>query len=502
MSHIERLGEVPGRSFSGVETHAMVGKHLRRYNTASLVALVLKQWANPQGDKLTQLRSAPWLSMLLVKWALLEPNMRLGGGTPMPAPVYDMLRQRLWEADRLRAGEANLHAFMRALTHVQLEFQQKLGRDFMRWPALVAPLPENSVLRRQFTNSLQLQPQDFIDIVLAVLAGLHRGNGVLSMNYQGILRRVYGDRFYTLMASISRDLLGLRQDLAAAPGMPLGRDFEEFTVLHNWPLVRLDDGTLCWWHPMVFAHGIENLVHNRLSEFGADYTRAFSKVFEKYVLELADEAGVPLITEGAYKARLGEQASAVEAIFQCADCNVLVESKMALYPEVLMATDSGEALWQKSKRIREGIGQGAAVAAELAQSGHPFHRSAARDNFLLIVASRELNFGTGTMLQRLFPEKAISYPSGVAQRRLPLDHVFVLSIQTFERLVGALRVDRIDLSALLREAVSANSDPRTAQQFFAQHLGPKVSRYTTPLRMQQVIDASMGRAKTAMEAVA
>ncbi|MGE3433480.1 MAG: hypothetical protein AB7I22_21020 [Ramlibacter sp.] len=55
----------------------MATKHLRRYSAMSLVELVRADLQNPQGSSLNQIKIAPRLSLLLLKWALLDPAVHL-----------------------------------------------------------------------------------------------------------------------------------------------------------------------------------------------------------------------------------------------------------------------------------------------------------------------------------------------------------------------------------------------------------------------------------------
>jgi hypothetical protein len=79
-------------------------------------------------------------------------------------------------------------------------------------------------------------------------------------------------------------------------------------------------------------------------------------------------------------------------------------------------------------------------------------------------------------LRQMLPEGRLECPDEQAAEILPLEHVFVVSIDDFERLCAETACGEIELASFLRTAVSDNKKPETAKWFFDQHLAGKTSK--------------------------
>ena len=273
--------------------------------------------------------------------------------------------------------------------------------------------------------------------------------------------------------------------------------------MRHFPFLRLRDGRLQCWHPLVFARGLEDAVHLRLSSFGADYVNEFSRVYERYVTELASGCGLVVIDEAAYKVQVGGHAPAVEAIIEGEDCNIFVEAKMALFADDVLLQDNEKVIYQKTKRVRDAIKQGWKVGQLIrdpaSRFGNQFQNS---QDFLLVVTSRELNLSTGERLQSLCPRDEFVYPDATAERRLPLENVFILSIEDFERTMGCVAAGEINLSAVLKDAVVANQRKDTARMFFSEFIGKYTKRWAMSAVMQDARQSAERRITAAFGAPA
>ncbi|EHP44209.1 hypothetical protein OR16_04507 [Cupriavidus basilensis OR16] len=468
------------------EAYKGIRNRLRKYSATSIVEVALKILWAPHENLVDEVRHAPWLTLLIVKWALQDNGVQLRVGPPISIQEFDRLRQDLWDLpDLVRDGNrpTNVFLMMRSLMHVQVEFQRNEGWGFLRWPALYARLPKGHKSRQQFRDALGVEPNVFLDLVYGLYAAVLIGEMPFNGDWLSPFRRTYGadvDRVYDIFV---RDLISLRCELQKDQAQRIrGRhELQEFPYLKRFPLLRQRDGRLHCWHRLVFARGVEEAVHLKLSEeFGEHYSLSFSRVFEQYVTELAAETGKPHLTEAEYKANIGGDAPSVEVIFDGDDCNVFVEAKMSLFADDVLLQDNQNAAYTKTKRVREGIGQGWRVGRllrETAQFGNRFHKA---QDFLLVVTSRELILGSGEMLQRLYEPDKFDYPDAEAAARMPLTNVFVLSIEDYECLVGCMRAGEVDISVLLKKSSEANKDGATARLFFSDFLKEYTNKWTQP----------------------
>lgn len=315
------------------------------------------------------------------------------------------------------------------------------------------------------------------------------------------------------MSEFARDLQGLRSELrkqlaarlaANVAARPRQESFE-FPWLSNYPLLRDDQNDSVIWHPLIFARGMEQAVHKRLSENRADYAGSFSKVFEDYVLELIQEAGLNYLSEETYKEVVGSDKHAVEAIITIDGANVFVESKLTAYSEDLFLSDRKPVVWKSLKRVREAINQGWKVGSRLRDNGLPsWICTSSKVDFLIIVTSQPMSCATGEHFRRMFnrdifePHGFVGAPTVAQLEKLPLQNIVIVSIEEFEHLMGCVRNGEIGLVAFLREVAAAHVDPKTSVMFIDQMLGAKTKNWRLPQLLEDASQRAMEMLKEAL----
>lgn len=495
--------QVHQQSKPGIEeAYRAILNKLRRYNGTSIVDLALQILWNPPKEPGGAVKAAPWLTLLLVKWAMQDNLVNMRVGPAIPPHVFYALRQKLWELqDACCIGQSNAWLMIRNILHAQLEFQRPESWGFLRWPALYAQLKPGTTNRKQFVQVMGMEPEDYIDMTFGLYAAVLKGKQLLANDPLTAFRPAYGktvDQIYSLFV---RDIPGLRTDMQSDGARKIRgkQELFEFPYLCRFPLLRDRDGWLHCWHHLVFARGMEDAVHHRLSGLSKDYVDEFSRVYEKYVTKLTTDSGLSVLDEASYKAKMGVNAPAVEAIIEGENCNILVEAKMSLFADDVLLQDSEVAVFNKTKRVRDAIKQGWRVGEVIRDSangfGDQFH---AEQDFLLVVTSRELNLGNGEMMRRLYAPGKLNYPSDSAAQRLPLSHIFILSIEDFERTMGSVAAGEINLSAVLREAVAANQEGASARLFFSDFFRKYTKRWAFPQLLEEAQSAAHERIKVAL----
>lgn len=476
---------------------------LRRYNSASVADLALKALWQKWPSKLDEIQQAPWLTLLLVKWAIREaPTLRVGPNIPIE--VFDRLRQKLWDLggdEHEQRPPANAFLMLRMLISAQIDFQRKAGWGFLRWPALISRTEPKHRLRRMFLEVLEMQPDTFMDMAFILFAAATQESFPIARNYFDNLRSGYGNAMDQMLSLLGRDLPSLRLALKEnGKSRVRGRqELYEFPFLKRFPIIRLRDGRIHCWHPLVLARGLEEAVHLRLSELGAQYTEPFSKLFERYVVELATSFESTLISEEDYWTAMGRDAAAVEAIIPLGECNVFIEAKMSVFGDDVLLTDDDETIYRKTSNVRDGIRKAWTVSKTLRERPDVFSCcTTANTDYLIIVTSRELYLGTGEKLRRLYPNAHLECANLEALDYLPLEHVFITFIEDFERLMGSIDACEVSLQEVLEGAVLANRDPLTSRLFLSDHLNGKVARWRQSLLLRGAQRDSMRRIGTAM----
>lgn len=472
---------------------------LAPYSLTSIIEhaiTILDHW---RGKGLEEVRSAPWITLLILKLALEDDRVSIDGGLPCTSATLDRLRNMVWNTPHFGDDDKpSAFLMVRALMHTQVVFQRKQTWSFLRWPALIAELDVEHPTRKQFVAMFGMEPDAWGALALATAVASLEGKTFIAREWFDPLREGYGSAVDTFLGMITRDARALRAELRAElhdrmyvtedgkrtlrPGGESRpkRELYEFPWVVKYPLFAHHNGHLGIWHRNVLTEGLNNAVHNRLSDLGQQYTDGFSSVFEQHVVDLARWSGLPVIDEATYKAAGRRSLKAVDCIIPLGEANILIESKMSLFPDQVLISDRGPHVFMKLKRVREAILQGWKVGDLLRDGSVDLPQcTAAPVDYLLIVTSRQLNAGFGenfkqmfgeNIFERLNPDVPGSAPTQAQLARLPSSHIFVLSIEEFEDLAAGIKAGHVDLLTMLRDVTESISQPGGARMFFHQVL--------------------------------
>lgn len=317
-----------------------------------------------------------------------------------------------------------------------------------------------------------------------------------------------GGAIERFLLEFSRDATGLREELRAQRQAQLAigqserphHELNESPWLMKYPLLRAGDGSLIVWHPAVFAGGMNEGVHWRLSERGGEYAGVFSRVFESYVVELLADAGIEFMDEATFKGAVGSDKNAMEAIITQGDVNVFVEAKLTAYNSDLVQHTHAPVVWKAMKRVREAMNQGWKVSERLRQPGLPdWPCTRAKEDILVIVTSQPAFCATGEHFRRMFKHDVFD-PEKMAERKqktpneaqlatLPLENIVITSILEWEHLTACVGRGEVDLVQFLRDAITANKDPVRSVMFIDQLLGQRTDAWTSSRLIEEASKA-------------
>lgn len=490
-----------GKSF--VELHAEFVQELRKFHPASLLDAALSTLGATYKDPLEALQAAPWHTLLIAKWVAQDEREDESSGGPISLEGFRDLRQRLWEFPEHMdpPKEISFPLFMRRLTYPQIAFQRQMSGGFIREAALLGSLPNNHQLRQQFVTRAGLTPEEFVDLSVGVFAAVVSENMLyLPFTWFRTLQGAYGPALTAYYSLVSCNFAELREFCRGLPDAKakVASEYFESTPLRRYPFARDKNGLRCW-HPMVFFRGMEEMVHSVLSEGGTDYIQPFSQLFETHIVAEAQSTKHPIITEDELREYLGKNSKVPDALISFPSANVFIESKAGLFDDSVMTTGSRTILQHKTKALASAIQQGWTAARGLrAGERAPAQVRNAPVDYLLIVTNRELHTSRGTLLKEMYPGGKLEYPDEQTARWLPLEHIYALSVEEYERLMAAVR-DGADLPQLLAACVEADSKPQTAKFLFEQHLAAlKVPTGRSDL-VNSALDRSVDRLAAAMQ---
>lgn len=281
-----------------------VRSEFTRYSSLGLVSQIVEYlYHDFDLSSVEQLRKAPWVQSLLIKWILTDP------GYNENKPVLS-LKQALKVMNKawVLSGRARLPTeftdtllFMRAVGFQQLRFQVGISpTQLARQRALFGNLQENHRLKTDFLAAYGINILDFLELSLAVVAKFEsEPTPVVTRAFFDPLHSQFSsetiDRF---LAAISIELLDLRSYLTdVSPDHRVPEEFLEQTPLYRFPLLRQGGQFLCWY-PTILYRCLETFIYDSLKAIdAARLMDRFGGIFEEYVVRAVEHSGVAYFVE-------------------------------------------------------------------------------------------------------------------------------------------------------------------------------------------------------------
>lgn len=438
----------------------------RQYSTISLLDCAMQSLHHfSEGDRLTYVKSAPWLTALIIKWVCEDRLMN--SRRSATKDDLDELRQIIWDLPEVIGSsipaDGNGRLFMRQLIRPQIGFQKSIGLAFLRTPLLLAELSETHSLRSLFRLSFGMEPMAFAELAYLLQATLLTGRRAVSATYFSSIESGFEpgevEKFFKL---ISRDVDGLITYFrASAPGSRRTSELYEFPSLSRYPLLLVSGRYLCWDNNLLFR-SFDVLVHRVLMEHGQKYSDPFGDVFEKHVLRVCRDAGFAIETEEELRKKLPAHSKVPDGLILVDGNSVYLEAKAGVFAEPVMTAATKEILYHKTKAISHALVQASHAAARLSMDD-------ISKNFVLVVTNVELCLGSGDRFDSMLPEDKLA-TLGFRGDAIPLEHCYIVSIEDFERLMAGVTCDEVELVSFLRRCVLADREPHSSRLLMEQHL--------------------------------
>ena len=229
---------------------------------------------------------------------------------------------------------------------------------------------------------------------------------------------------------------------------------------------------------------------------GAEFIEPFSRVFERHVLGEARSVGVPFFDEKAIKAWLPTESEVPDGVLAYESCNIFIESKAGLFDTSVMVAGHSTIFSHKTKALLKAANQAWAAneGARLSSAAPEIVKNAPVD-FLIVVTNKELSAGKGSSVAGMYPEGKFAPPNSKAAQTLPLDHIYVMSIEDYESLMSATRLGEINLPEFLHGCVHRDAHPGTMLMFMRQHL----QEMKIPTRLSGLVHDSTEAASRRLE---
>lgn len=429
-------------------------------------------------------RTPPWIVLLLLKWTVTVGKLNDLDKRPLTKGAFVDLINLLHDMDgdvRLPTEHEHHRLFLRRIAFQQFWLQRaQITSQMIARPSLLfGGLEPNHRFRTVFRDSTGIEIESFFLLAFGMAAHFvnYPTASTLPNGWLDPFRKTLGadivDRFLRSMSAGFDDLRSYLLDLRPAPGHD-PREWYEVTPLTRYPLLRLDGQYRCCWLPVLYR-SVYSFVHDRLRESDpARFMKPFGAMFGQYVRRVADPLDIEYVPENELQALMPGDTKVVDGLLPESDGNVLVEAKAGRMTMEGRTGYNFDQVYKGSKPTAfKSLLQGQTVAARLrTRSIGGGSRIDPESTYLLVVTYEETYLGTGadvvrgSMERRL--ERHVRMP--VEQLPIPLEHIFFISIDDYERLLTTSWTHGASVTAILRQIVVRQREPESMTFVMGQHL--------------------------------
>jgi hypothetical protein len=458
---------------------------LRRYEPGSMLTHAINALYEVYSGGIEVIRRyQPWNILLAMKWTLQEADALSHRRPPATLSDFHAVLGILHEIGghvRMPSEYEHVTLFMRHLAFQQFWFRPEPSAEaLVRQDLLFSSLPSNHLLAREFYDLTGVRPSEFIDLAFAMLTLL------LKTPTPRIISRTYFETIEHSLAAGALDgfLQCLSKSIPELHAWLVGKEFQGMSVadqkilptpLLDTPLIQAASGEYVVVYPTLLMRSLESGIYRALRRNNPEgFGDQFGPIFEKYVGRCLADAGLEYIDEEGLKARLPDTGKCVDFLLMEGDCHVLIDAKgveMSARGRVFQRADLVlQAI--KSSAVKA-IEQGMATSRRIIDLPSTNALAHARDEmFLVVVTFDDLflgnNFEFGAIFgKHLLPRLERDYGS---QLPIPLEHIFFISVDEFERLLARVRAKSAKVGDILRYARTQDALDHTRKFVFQQHL--------------------------------
>jgi hypothetical protein len=475
---------------------------LRRYQPESMLTHGVNALYKVYSGGVDVLRRyQPWNILLAMKWILQEANTISHRRPPATLNDFHAVLKIVHDIDgklRLPSTYEHVTLFMRQLAFQQFWFQRGSPAEaLVRQDLLFSSLPANHLFVREFYRLTGVRPSHFIELTYATLTLLLRTptpRFIARNNFQNIEQGLPAGAVDEFLQSLSKSLPELHSWL-------VGKEFKGMSVadqkilpspLLDTPLIRAALENYMIISPTLLMRSLESFVYRTLRRNNpAQFGDKFGAMFERYIGRCLTDAGLEYIDEKGLEAKLPGSGKYVDFLLIEHDCQILIDAKGIEMSARGRVSQRADLVLQaiKSSGVKA-IEQGMATSARIRDLSSTDTLARGREEvFLLIVTFDDLflgsNFDFGAIFgESLLPRLERTY--GVPLP-IPLDHVFFVSIDDLERLLGRAHAKDASVGDILRYARNQDRSHTTRKFTFQQHL----DSLTTPEKQLPMLQKAL-----------
>jgi hypothetical protein len=472
------------------EGYKAIRNKLRKYDPDAILDQCFEYLRAPHRDRLEYVKRHPWLIFLLVKWTLLDDNA-LATGRPPPnnKQFIALLNEARALEDRVRMPTQfeDLTLFLRSMAYQQFLYQRRaspvvVGRQMLYF----ADLSDEHYIAKTFMSLTGMHLRTFLMLSQALVVAFinaPRKRFIDESWFSPMSSSFAADevkRFLSLFATTRLEMRGTLRALdssireSGAQPRNASEYFEQSPFLER-PLMRRHKVYEC-----VDVHLLDacvgRFVYKHLREHDkGKFMGHFGPLFEEYVRKAIVHMNLTFRQEKelADRVKAKQKPSLIDFIVYDQGARIFIDAKAVEMHYRSKVTHSMEELAKGlDSSLLKAIKQAHSTRRVLAELGIDGDGTASSDDFLVVVTESELYVSNGVVLASAVGKQTLDelLPSSESHSPIPLDRMYFLSIQEFERLAAAINAGMCGFAEALLRAREADLHPKTRKMVFDQHL--------------------------------
>ncbi len=466
------------------EDYKPIRNKIRNYNSKELInasiLLLHDSSKKPVNDWKYYM---PWQILLLLKWTLSEYTSIKKPHTLNQQSFNNLILdlQKIFESHKSDTlslySEYQLPKFLRQ-TAFQQFWLQPAGRITSETLArqLKLFLPESSdkstKIDNLFYEKTGISIGSFFEISFMILAKfLDKKNSEIffTRDYFNEFAHSFTDNeieSYFNLLSLSFDEAKVR----ALEDLKVKKDTLELQIVEQspftfYPFLKENDKFILQT-PALLHYAIRYYVYDYLKkEYGSAFSEVFSKHFENYLEIGITYSGAKYTKEDNIKKLLPKNNQVVDFFIEQEDCLILIEAKaVEMYDLAKAKQDNDILIRDLNNKIIKGVKQSYHVAKNFQNKKKIYSIIVTYKELFLGGAGRIWNEFLGEALEDFFRDQNID------RNLISQDNIYILSVDDFDLLMKAIKIDRSNLLKILDHATKMDKYVTAGKLLLGDHI--------------------------------
>lgn len=454
----------------------------RLYDPVSILSTSLGVLFRQEAKHLDQIRKQPWIHLVLLKWVFMDDETDRKGRPKINEAQFDQLLNRVYKLSwvgRKPSQFEDLTLFFRAIAAQQFLYQQSINLDAVaRQNELFLNVSLDHFFQRAFLTAAGLPLSSFVKLSLCLMSHFMNSDSTPVFNrsfFAPIEHEIDPKHVDAFLTGISVNLDNLPDALRASDSkVRRVTEFIEETPFLGFPLVRKVD-SYCCIYPQILTSNLGHFIFDTLKKADPEKFRLnFGRRFEAYIGGLIASTNLTYADESALEKKLEGKGKLVDFLVVDEGANIYIEAKAVEMAPRGKATHLRDVVrGATASSLLKAVEQAHAINQRILEDSNSDSIISARpDAYLIVVTYKELYIGNGMSLGSAVGGQSLSRisKSYLESVRIPLQRMFFLTIEEFEKLLQLVKEKRIGLLDALKRAELADSHPASRKFMFSQHL--------------------------------